>query len=58
MSAQKSYLILLGVVALFLVTAGFYWLTVGPQILGVVLLVLGVLALAWLWRAWRHPSKA
>ena len=58
MSSRKSYLILLGVPALALVAGGFYWLTVGPQLLGIVLLILGVAAVAWLWRAWRQPSNA
>ena len=57
MSQRKSYLILLGVVALALVSAGFYWLSVGPQLLGLLLLVLGVLSLAWLWRSWRQVTR-
>jgi hypothetical protein len=58
MSSQKSSLILLGVVALAILAGGFFWLAVGPQLLGVILLVLGVLALVWLWRAWSRLTKA
>ena len=58
MSSRKSYLILLAVPILALVAGGFYWLTVGPQLLGVVLLILGIAALVWLWREWRKPDKA
>jgi hypothetical protein len=58
MSSQKSSLILLGVVALAVLAGGFYWLAVGPQILGVVLLILGILALVWIWRAWARVTRA
>jgi protein-S-isoprenylcysteine O-methyltransferase Ste14 len=57
-SSQKASIILLGVVALAVLAGGFFWLTVGPQILGLILLILGILALVWVWRAWTRVSKA
>jgi hypothetical protein len=58
MSSRKSSIILLGVVAAAVLTMGFYWLTVGPMLLGLVLLILGVVALVWVWRTWRQITRA
>jgi hypothetical protein len=58
MSNQKSSLILLGVLDLGLIAGGFFWLFAGPQLFGLLLLILGVVALVWLWRMWTHLTKA
>ena len=58
MSNRKATMILLGVVALTVLSAGLYWFAVGSTLVGVVLFVLGVLSLVWIWRTWSQARKA
>ena len=49
MSNRKSSLVLLTVLTLPLIGAGLIFLVVGPQLFGVLLLVLSAAILLWLW---------
>jgi len=57
MSNQKTSAILLTVMTLPVIAAGFFFLGSSP-LFGVLLVVLGVVFLLWLWKPWKLIGKA
>jgi len=57
MSNQKTSAILLTVMTLPVIAAGFFFLGASP-LFGVLLVVLGVVFLLWLWKPWKLIGKA